>query len=131
MSLARPEDESRLLCIGDVHGCAAELDILLRALDLQGGESSPHVYRRADEQRDHNDGGSDSSGGDLATRESAGRLDEDDEGDQACEPEPSRSAGWLTPTLGALAAVLALVAGVAVLAARRAWVAACAMPWAW
>jgi DMSO/TMAO reductase YedYZ molybdopterin-dependent catalytic subunit len=31
--------------------------------------------------------------------------------------EPSRSAGWLTPTLGALAAVLALVA---VLAARRA-----------
>ena len=34
--------------------------------------------------------------------------------------EPSRSAGWLTPTLGALAAVLALVAGVAVLAARRA-----------
>ena len=34
--------------------------------------------------------------------------------------EPSRSAGWLTPTRGALAAVLALVAGVAVLAARRA-----------
>ena len=34
--------------------------------------------------------------------------------------EPSLSAGWLTPTLGALAAVLALVAGVAMLAARRA-----------
>jgi hypothetical protein len=34
--------------------------------------------------------------------------------------ESGRQAGWLTPVLGVLAAVLALVAGVAVLAARRA-----------
>jgi hypothetical protein len=35
-------------------------------------------------------------------------------------PEPGGQPGWLTPALGVLAAVLALVAGVAVLAARRA-----------
>ena len=35
-------------------------------------------------------------------------------------PEPSGQAGWLTPALGVLAGVLALVAGVAVVAARRA-----------
>ena len=35
-------------------------------------------------------------------------------------PEPSGQPGWLTPALGVLAAVLALVAGVAMLAARRA-----------
>jgi hypothetical protein len=34
--------------------------------------------------------------------------------------EPSGQPGWLTPALGVLAAVLAMVAGVAVLAARRA-----------
>ena len=34
--------------------------------------------------------------------------------------EPSGQAGWLTPALGVLAGVLALVAGVAVMAARRA-----------
>jgi hypothetical protein len=34
--------------------------------------------------------------------------------------ESSRQPGWLTPALGLLAVVLALVAGVAVLAARRA-----------
>jgi hypothetical protein len=34
--------------------------------------------------------------------------------------EPSGHAGWLTPALGVLAAALALVAGVAVLVARRA-----------
>ena len=34
--------------------------------------------------------------------------------------EPSGQAGWLTPALGVLAAVMALVAGAAVLAARRA-----------
>jgi hypothetical protein len=34
--------------------------------------------------------------------------------------KPSRSADWLTPALGVLSAVLALVAGVAVAAARRA-----------
>jgi hypothetical protein len=34
-------------------------------------------------------------------------------------PEPSGQPGWLTPALGGLAAVLALVAGVALLAARR------------
>jgi hypothetical protein len=34
--------------------------------------------------------------------------------------EPSGQGGWLTPALGVLAAVLALVAGVAVIAARRA-----------
>ena len=35
-------------------------------------------------------------------------------------PEPSGQPAWLTPALGVLSAVLALVAGVAVLAARRA-----------
>src|SRR5215218_4762358 len=34
--------------------------------------------------------------------------------------EPSGQAGWLTPALGVLAAVMALVAGAAVMAARRA-----------
>ena len=34
--------------------------------------------------------------------------------------KPSRQPGWLTPALGVLAGVLALVAGVAVAAARRA-----------
>jgi hypothetical protein len=36
-------------------------------------------------------------------------------------PEPSGQAGWLTPAPGVLAGVLALVAGVAVVAARRAY----------
>jgi hypothetical protein len=35
-------------------------------------------------------------------------------------PEPSGQPGWLTPALAVLSAVLALVAGVAVVAARRA-----------
>ena len=34
--------------------------------------------------------------------------------------EPSGQAGWLTPALGVLAAVMTLVAGAAVVAARRA-----------
>jgi hypothetical protein len=34
--------------------------------------------------------------------------------------ESSGQHGWLTPTLGVLAVVVALVAGVAVMAARRA-----------
>jgi hypothetical protein len=36
------------------------------------------------------------------------------------QAQPSRHAGWLTPALSVLAAVLALAAGVAVVAARRA-----------